>query len=360
MAAFKATNKQGKTTWTAKFYYTDWTGERKQKKKEGFSTQREAKAFEHDFLERVAPTPSMSFSALCDLYLDDLKTRTKITTSARRKSVIENHMRPAFSDTPINEIKPANIRKWQESMLDKGIALSTLKTYHGLLSSMFNYAVKFHKLPQNPARIAGNIGKVKKRLAFWTPAQFRQFIFTLPKCESHRHDGTLQKIALFETLFWTGARIGEILALTVADVDIKKELIDINKTFVRVDGQDIIQPPKTPKSKRKVLMPPVLVDILADWIKRTGLRPRDRLFSYKQSVTAHTMKICCERAGLPPLTPHGLRHSHASLLIELKAPILAISERLGHDSVQTTLNIYAHLFPNKQKDVIDLLQASPL
>ena len=80
MPVYKKKGKTGKASWYAIFYYTDWTGTRKQKKKEGFGTQREAKEYERQFLERVAGTPEMTFGTLADLYLADLKQNTKETT----------------------------------------------------------------------------------------------------------------------------------------------------------------------------------------------------------------------------------------------------------------------------------------
>ena len=100
MPVYKKTGKTGKVTWYAIFYYTDWTGTRKQKKKEGFATQREAKEYERGFLERVAGTPEMSFDALADLYLDDLRHRAKESTYINQDAIIRNHIRPFFGKLP--------------------------------------------------------------------------------------------------------------------------------------------------------------------------------------------------------------------------------------------------------------------
>ena len=112
MPVYKKKGKAGKASWYAIFYYTDWTGVRKQKKKEGFASQKEAKAFERNFLERVAGTPEMSFGALVDLYLEDLGKNAKETTYTNQEAIIRNHIRPFFEALAVNEITAGTVRKW--------------------------------------------------------------------------------------------------------------------------------------------------------------------------------------------------------------------------------------------------------
>lgn len=82
---------------------------------------------------------------------------------------------------------------------------------------------------------------------------------------------------------------------------------------------------------------------------------RERLFPVSKYYLASQLKQGCINSGVRQIRLHDLRHSHASLLIELGAFPLLISERLGHEKVETTLQIYSHLYPNKQAAVADLL-----
>ena len=122
----------GRASWFASFYYTDWTGKRKQKKKEGFDTRKAALEYERGFLERQAASPDMTFAALCDLYLADYKATRRKTSYEKREYELKQYIEPFFADIPINEITPSSVRKWQAEMKerknkrDKGKPLSPL------------------------------------------------------------------------------------------------------------------------------------------------------------------------------------------------------------------------------------------
>ena len=103
-------------TWYCKFYYTDYTGARKQKKKRGFKLQRDAKDWERSFLERQQGTPDMTFKALYELYIEDMSHRLRETTIAGKKYLIESKLLPYFGKLPINTIKAVTIRKWQNEL----------------------------------------------------------------------------------------------------------------------------------------------------------------------------------------------------------------------------------------------------
>ncbi|HIV17102.1 MAG TPA: site-specific integrase, partial [Candidatus Alectryocaccobium stercorigallinarum] len=162
--------------------------------------------------------------------------------------------------------------------------------------------------------------------------------------------------AAFNVLYYTGMRIGELLALTVGDIDLEKKTVSITKTLHRTKKKDIITPPKTDRANRTVTLPLFLCDILKTHISRIYAPEKDTLvFLHSKSSYLYKIKHHAVTAGIKPIRIHDLRHSHASLLIELGFSALLVSERLGHENVSTTLNIYAHLFPSKQTEVADRL-----
>ncbi len=351
MPVYKKISKTGKVTWYAIFYYKDWNGTKKQKKKEGFATRRDALAYERDFLERRAAAPSMTFAALVDIYLADCKHRNRPTTYAPKALMVNKHILPYFKDRPINEITPAMVRNWQNTLLARDeYASAYLRTIHATLAAIFNFAQKYHRLPTNPATMAGPMGKLKPRaISFWTLAQFKQF-----QQAAHGHE---PYYTLFTLLFYTGLRIGEALALTPPDIDRAACTLSVTKTYKRLDKQDVIQPPKTEKSSRVIALPPFLVDILMAYMdKLPGLKPTHRLF---EGVTVWSVARALKKysGDLPRIRVHDLRHSHASLLIEQGFSPLAIRDRLGHEDIQTTLNTYSHLYPHKQEEISARLQA---
>ena len=350
----------GRASWYASFYYTDWTGKKRQKKKEGFEKRADALEFERGFLERQAASPDMSFSALCDLYLSDYKTTRRKTSYQKREYELKTYIKPFFDNTPINAITPATVRKWQSEMKERKnykrdgdtLAPSMLNTIHKALSSVFNFAVKYYKLPSNPARLAGAMGSTKSpTMHFWTLSQFKAFQTTLSPDDLHA--------VAFALLFYTGIRKGELLALTPADFDFDAGILTISKTYQRIKKKDVIQPPKTEKGNRRISLPPFILDMVKDCFRRLNHPAKNQRIFDSITVTAllRALNRGAKTAGLPHIRVHDLRHSHASLLIEQGFSPLVIKERLGHESIETTLNTYSHLYPTKQSEIAEKLQA---
>ena len=343
-------------TWFVKFYYTDYQGKKKQKKKRGFKLQREAKEWERAFLDKLSGSPDMTFESLCNLYLEDKKAHTKITTYQTKKNRIDNWLLPSFADRPVNEITPAEIRQWEatlkESRTQAGKQLSDgyMQNIFIELSGIFNYAVRYYGLPSNPCRIAGNmVGKKNKSLNFWTKDEFDKFIDTFDVEDPY--------YTMFMILYYTGMRKGELQALTPADIDLDNGIITISKTYKLIDGQSHILPPKTAKSNRTISIPPFLCDVIRDYLTHIyGYKQDDMIFCYGRSTFKRHLENHADLAGIKHIRIHDLRHSHASLLIELGFSALLVAERLGHESVSTTLDIYSHLFPTKQSQVSEKLQ----
>lgn len=202
--------------------------------------------------------------------------------------------------------------------------------------------MKYYDLNGNPCRKAGSIGKSDAdEMQFWTKAEFEKFIDSL--MDKH------QSYMAFMMLFWTGMRIGELLALTPEDVDFAKHTIRISKSYQRIDKRDVITEPKTEKGKRVITIPQFLAVDLQDYMNSLyGMQSNDRLFPVTKYYLEHEMLRGVRASGVKKIRLHDIRHSHASLLIEMGFSPLEIKERLGHEKVETTLNTYAHLYPNKQ------------
>jgi len=151
----------------------------------------------------------------------------------------------------------------------------------------------------------------------------------------------------FEVLYWAGLRLGELLALTKKDIDFRRGIIRINKSYQRIDGEDVITEPKTPNSVRNIQMPEFLAEELKDYIESIyGIDDDDRIFPISKSYLHHEMERGCKAAGVKKIRIHDIRHSHVSLLIDMGFSAVAIANRVGHESIDITYR-YAHLFPNR-------------
>ena len=343
-------DRNGRTKYYASFYYSDHTGKRTRKKKEGFPTAAAAKQFERDFLDQHSGSSDILFKNLVENYLADCAQRMKPTTLITKKKIIRIHVSPYFDTLPISDITPLHVRNWQNDIIKHDLKPGTLRMIHAQLAAVLNFAVKYYGLKQNPSTLAGSMGSLKrqKEIHFYTLDQFRQFLpYVAEKYQ-----------LVFRILFFTGLRIGELLALTIGDFDPESGTLDINKTFANT--LKISLSPKTPKSNRIVTLPPFLTREISDYIAARFYDPQpgERLFYWLSSneVLRHIKNTAAEKAGLPIIRIHDFRHSHASLLINMGLPPLVISERLGHESVKITLDIYSHLYPDQAATVAEKLE----
>lgn len=341
------TYKDSKTgKWFCKFYYTDYTGTRKQKCKRGFALKRDADQWERDFLLKSAGSPEMTFAALAGLYLEDLKTRRKPSTVYTRSSAIRLHIMPYFENKPVNHITTADIRKWQNTLLQLNYSASYLRRINDIMSMVLNFAVRYYNLPFNPCSRAERIGKHTRSLTFWTLDQYRAALDHVQDPAAH---------AALQVLFYSGMRYGEMAALTPADIDFKENTICINKTYLKLPGTHYTGTPKTDNSFRVVIMPaPVMEELRAYMARLYGLEDNDRIFTFTRGVLRRAMVSASSAAGVPFIRIHDLRHSHVSLLIDMGFNPHLIAARIG-DTVQMVNNTYGHLYPDKSKSVADQL-----
>ena len=350
MPAYKD-EKTGK--WFAKFYYTNWQGIKKQKWKRGFATKKEALGFERDFWEQQSANPDMTFQNLYEIYMEDMAARLKQSTLLTKKAVLQTHILPFFSSKPINEIKASDVRRWQAKLMSSpnNYSQTYLKKINTELNSIINYAKRFYDLNTNPCGKAGTIGKAKaEEMDYWTYDEYIAF-------REGVKDKPLSYIC-FEVLYWTGMREGELLALSLADIDFDNKTISINRTYLRIEGKDVFTSPKTRKSKRKIPIPDFLCQELSDYIQsRYMLDADERLFPVTKSYLSHEMIRGCKNTGVKKIRIHDIRHSHASLLINQGCDALMLADRLGHEKVSTTLNTYSHLFPHKQQELVHSLES---
>ena len=261
---------------------------------------------------------------------------------------------PYFGKLKMCNITAQQIITWQNELInykdDKGKPYSPvyLKTIHNQLSAIFNHAVRYYNLKENPCQKAGSMGKKKNReMLFWTKEEYLKFADAMM-------DKPMSYYA-FEMLYWTGIREGELLALTPADFDFEKRTVTINKSFQHLSGRDIITSPKTEKSNRTIQLPKFLCDEMQDYLKMlydVGLE--DRMFPVTKSYLHREMDRGAKEAGVKRIRIHDIRHSHVSLLIDMGFSATAIADRVGHESIDITYN-YAHLFPSKQAEMADKL-----
>ncbi len=341
-------------SWRVCYRYTNYKGERKQTTKRGFPTRREAVAWEREQLNKKESRPDMTFASFVDLYTSDIQARVRENTWVSKEHIIRTKILPYFGKRILCEIEPRDVIAWQNEMLSKkgknGKTYSPtyLKTLHIQLSAIFNHAVRYYGLADNPAAKAGSFGREEKHeMQFWTKEEYQKFSLAVM-------DKPISFYA-FEMLYWCGLREGELLALTPSDFDFEKKTVSITKSYQRLNRQDIITPPKTPKSNRTVQMPGFLAEEMKEYLRQLyGVSDHDRIFEITKHYLRYEMKRGSKAAGVKCIRIHDLRHSHISLLIHMGFTAVAIADRVGHESIHITYH-YAHLFPSVQIEVANRL-----
>lgn len=338
-------------SWYVSCRYKDWKGDTFQKVKRGFKTKREAADWEREFILSNNSNLKMTLDSFVNVYFSDKQMELKERTIANKKYMIQNHIIPYLGKLKMNEIEAKDILNWQKEIISKGYSESYLRMLQNQLTALFTHASKIYGLKDNPCKKVKKMGNSDSRkLEFWTKEEYDLFI------SSYEPGNRLY--VLFEILFWTGCRIGEALALTKADVNFMSNQLEINKTYYRANGKDVITTPKTEQSVRTIEIPQFLTNEIKDYVERLYDFPNDvRLFPIGHEAVQHTMKNHAKKVGIKKIRVHDIRHSHVAYLIEQGVDPLIIKERLGHKDIRITLNTYGHLYPNKQRGVADMLDS---
>jgi integrase len=255
---------------------------------------------------------------------------------------------------PLRKLTPQLIQAHYAKELETQSATS-VHHLHAILHSVLKAAVRQDILPRNPADFVEAPGKATPT---FTPLAAAQ-VHTLLAAITDEQDA-----ALVTLLVSTGLRIAEALGLKWADVTLDAPVpkLNVRTTLHRVNGEYVLEPPKSPASVRTVPIPPLAVRALTRWqaiqkaeqalvgdawLNRFGLvftsgagYPRA-----PQNVGRHFKELLA-RAGLPQTTRiHDLRHTYATLLLEAGVNSKVVSELLGHASIAITLSIYSHVTP---------------
>ena len=272
-------------------------------------------------------------------------------------SVYEGHTRNHFEDfnpIKINRITTANVEKWIFTRHKEGMNLSTIKKILVSLGQIMAYAVRHGYIDYNPVRDAerprGNGKSEESKIRVLPPAEINAFL----DAEKDMKYRTLFMLAVF-----SGARQGELLGLKWSDVKWEDNQIHIQRTFNKGNWYDV----KTAASNRKIDIGPSMIAKLKEWKLASPPNAHDLVFPNKAGKPIdHNNLIkwhfypCLEKAGLPKIRFHDLRHTYASLLIEQGENIKYIQSQLGHSSPTVTLNVYAHLMKPTNQEAASKLE----
>ena len=331
-----------KGNWEVSFYCKQYNGENKKIKKRGFKTKKEASEYAINYVKKHTGAIDTLFFDIVDEFVEYKQDKIKYYTKLNYKNFQKN-IHNLFENKPINQINKSDIARFLDKLKH---APSQQKDAKQKINLVFKYANTYYNLNFNPMNMF-DYELTKKTVTpkeIWTLEEFNKFDEILSKKVK-----PLTRL-YYNFVYFSGARPGEISALTLNDVDFKNYTVNINKTRI---NSTLTNTTKNTSSKRTVSIPKTCIDELKNII---GSKFPKNEFIFKILTTYSDMmfKIIKEN-NLKKVTLHGLRHSHASLLIKKGVEITSISKRLGHANSKVTLSVYAHFYKEKEDNIAELL-----
>lgn len=363
MSNYKATVYKDKKndTYRVSYTYISPDGKKHRTGKRGFKLKKDANAWVDKELPsiikalecRKTSDEIMTMGELIEEYLDDFHTNPeyKESTYLTKKNIINTKILPYMADKVVYDIKPNDIRIWRNKMIKdakKELSLTYMYSIEAQLTAILNYAVEYHNLPFNPY---GNTKKIGKKISaektIWTPEEYKKFLKTVEDAPVYYY--------AFQVLFWGGLRRGEMMALTPADIDFTNNTIRVNKSYQRINGEDVITTPKTLSSIRTIRIPDELAHELKEYFD--GFYDMDenaRIFPVTKNSLYIRLRKGTEVANLKKITVHGLRHSNISMIANLGYNSVDIAYRAGHSKTSMTAH-YTHRYEGTDRKIANAL-----
>lgn len=355
-----------------KVYYHNTEGKLVPYTSKRYLLEKEAKAEERVFLLNRDIPVKKRFDIVANDYFKDAKTRIRESTLLSYLSQYENNIKPYFNHKFIDEIQVVDVENWKDTLIKKKIKISTCNQYYVVFKEIFSFANRKYELNYNPVELSGRfkrkndeVIKNKNKLRYITYDEYNKFISVIDDPLWH---------CFFTTLYFTGMRKGEILALKWSDVDFKRNvlIIDKNISFNTESGKYKITSTKTGVN-REITMSNTLIKELTSYynkVKEYGDYSNDWfIFGNGDVLSEYQVKKhkddYFKLADMEDkmITIHEFRHSHVSLCINeyLKSGqtdstkfFIMMSQRMGH-GLRVMQEVYMHLFPSVQDKIVDLL-----
>lgn len=285
-------------------------------------------------------------------------------TLAAYRRYVRRDLAPSIGHIRLHDLRRNDVDQLLQRLGKDGRGATTIQLIHAVLSSALASALRLELVQQNAASNVALPRAETKKVRVWQPQDVARF---LDLAGSHRLG------VLFDLVVRTGLRRGEVAGLRWGDIDLTAGRITVRRQRVQVDARAVTNEAKTGHGQdRRVTPDRVAVRRLLNWKQQQG---RERalwenqyhdggwVFTYEDGrplspyYVSQSFRALVDRADLPHLTFHGLRHEHASLLLAAGMPITAVSKRLGHASSAITSDLYSHLLDDIDRQMADAIEA---
>lgn len=297
---------------------------------------------------------SITFTELAQLFLDKYgKDNLSETTYKNYKNMLNNHILDEIGAIKINKLKRIQIQELANLLLNEyNLSSKTIKNHIKVISAILNKGIEWDLLDYNMAdkvSIPKNIEKQKKKVILYSYDELEQFTKALDKLE----DKELQ-VAIYTSLY-TGARRGEVMALTFNDINFKKCSIDLNKSKINIPNGTKIKDIKTGKN-RLFYVPKTYINIVKDYYNYLVKPNKDtELFTMHPDTYSKKFKDFLKENDLRIINLKDLRALNESILVNKGLDVVSVAKRLGH-LPSTATNYYLDQIPEEDKKASDILE----
>jgi integrase len=382
-----ATYRKRADKWEFTLYTGNLTHEGKRERiyRGGFKTKKEAERVAASLMTELErgtyfKVDKMTFQVYIGRFMESIKPNLAYKTYVTYEYIVNKHLIPHFGYMELSKIKPINIQEFYTKSLES-VSSTTVKHFHNFLNKAFKQAMKWQLINNNPTNSVEPPRRDKKQMLVYDDEQLFKLL------DKIKHMTIYWPVMLAAT---TGMREGEICGLLWDNVDLDNGIIYVKKQLQGINNSLQLVPLKTNSSNRKI----ILLDFSIQELKRLKLEQEENKKEYKEYYQENRFVVAqketglpydpeyisrnygrvlkeykhkvvvdgetkslslCEELQIPYIRFHDLRHTHATLMLKANIHPKIVAERLGHSSVNLTLNTYSHLLPDMQKEAVDKL-----
>lgn len=333
---------------------------RRKAKTVSYTSKKELERMHQRFIDEVHHNPLIDTTVdeLLDMYIRSRKSLGIEATTIRGYETAAKRINSRFKGVNATDLTSYQVQAAVTDMTEK-YSSKTIRNTITLLSSAYDNAVRLGQLEKNPCKFITLPKKESSKIDIFNEDEIARFLQALK-------DERLDYKVAYELALFCGLRRSEILGLTESAVSIPFKCLTVSQTRHNVNGETIIQGTKTESSRRTLAIPDFVLTDIAELIEKhnsvkyehTDFLIQDG-FGKPMGHSALTMQIFRieEKAGLPRVSIHDLRHTFASMLNNAHVDIAMISRELGHSTINTTLSVYTHVFGNVAESSRDIAES---
>jgi len=309
---------------------------------------------------------------LYEEYVKVKKFEVRETTLGKIERAYTRFIEPTLANVRLDKLSLKILQEWKLSVEENKLALKSKQNVYGEFRAMLNYAVRMEYIPKNLLLSVGNFKDAmatKTEMKYYTSEDFRKYISiakqqALLKQEQDKNLFEWNFYVFFNIAFYTGLRKGEIHGLRWCDID--GHYLSVKRSITqKLNGRDVITPPKNRTSIRTMQIPLPLLTILNDHkerqMKLSNFNEESLILGDGRSLRDTSIQnrniLYAKLAGVERIRIHDFRHSHASLLANMGINIQEVARRLGHAKIEMTWNTYSHLYPKEEEKAMEILNA---